>query len=89
MIKSIDKICTACYGLGEIEGIQKIPRNPQNKLDIPVEEEVPRDSNECYVCRGKGFIPTGFFIFEDEGKTFTYELEELDEELKLAIKNRI
>lgn len=90
MIKSVSKICTACYGLGEVEGIQKVTRNPNNKLDIPTEEEVPRDSNVCYVCDGKGYIPTGFFIYEDNGRPFIDEMEEIDDRiLKEAIKYRI
>lgn len=98
MIQPISQICTACMGLGVVEGTQKIIRNPNNKLDIPIEEEFDRDSNVCYICGGDGHIPTGLFIYLpniiSKGRglvspSFLEELEELPEDLQRVIKSKI
>lgn len=88
MIKPINQICTACFGTGVVEGVKEEQRNPSNLLDNPGEIEVPRDEQPCYVCDGDGYIPSGLFIYEDTGDTFSTDLQSLDDVHKNAIMRK-
>jgi len=69
MIKPVYKICNACLGVGIIEKIPHV--RPMTYRENQDEHEI------CYICHGKGYIPTGFFILEGEGD-FLPQLDGLD-----------
>lgn len=53
-IEPVNKLCTACWGIGEIEKIPHAEPKPDD-----------RDKGKtmkCYICNGNGYIPTGEFI---------------------------
>jgi len=86
MIQSVSRICTACMGSGIVEGVQRVVRNPNNQLDVQETELVERDSQDCYICKGEGVVPSGHFIYiPEEGHHFSEELMDLPNDVRSMI----
>ena len=65
-MKSIYKLCTACLGEGKVENLTPEDMKVTIKESgLHEESTVKRIEDECYVCHGDGYIPTGLFIFEE------------------------
>jgi hypothetical protein len=90
MIHPVYKFCSACQGLGKVEGPTVMPRNRNNQLDKGSEEPIS-PIVPCYVCHGKKYIPTGFFTItpDDIVIPFDHQLNRLSTEDIKAIKTRI
>ena len=90
-MKHIYKICTACLGEGKVEDINpekmKVTITPSRLNEDPTEK---RDISTCYVCKGDGFIPTGFFMFDEDdlGKKFLEILADQPGDMVRTIINR-
>ena len=81
MIKPIYRLCSACAGTKVVE---HIPHLDGSMVDYSKEAR----KDKCQACKGRGYIPTGDFIFEafDKDDILT-QIEELgDEDLIRTIK---
>jgi hypothetical protein len=82
MIKPVFKLCTACMGLGRIEGM------PMERIHETNDTEPKRETQECYICEGKGYLRTGEFVFLEE-PTFTKPFVEILDNQPDWVKNAI
>ena len=90
-MKPIYKLCTACLGEGKVENLT--PENMKvtiKESGLHEEPTIKRIEEECYICHGDGYIPTGFFIFEecDIGKSILKLVNEQPKDVKKVIISR-